>query len=96
MTTMGEAGSGRPAGELHVSSLLVQSRPERTRAIADKILAMSGADVPTQGEGRLVVTLVTGSERAILDAVEAIRELPGVLSAQLVFHRIERDEEAVG
>ena len=96
MTTMGDAGSGRPAGELHVSSLLVQSRPDRTGAVAEAIRAMPAADVPTEADGRLVVTLVTASERAILDAVEAIRELPGVLSAQLVFHLIERDEEAVG
>ena len=92
--TAPSAEAGRMSGELHVSSLLVRSRPERADALAEAILALPGAEVPTRHDGRLVVTLLTDSEAAILGAVDAIRNLPGVLSAELVFHRIEGDEEA--
>lgn len=86
--------NGPAAAELHVSSLLVQVRPERAGAVAEAIGLMAGAEVPGRDGGKLVVTLVTGTERAILAAIDEITALPGVLSAQLVYHAIEADEEA--
>lgn len=93
MTAMAGRVERLPDDELHVSSLLVRSRPERAADLALEIRALPGADVPARQGGRLVVTLLTESERGILDVVGAIRALPGVLSAELVFHRIERDQE---
>jgi nitrate reductase NapD len=80
--------------ELHVSSLVVQARPERADEVAQAIALMPAAEVPGREGGKLVVTLVTPGERAILDTIDAITALPGVLSAQLVYHAINADEEA--
>jgi nitrate reductase NapD len=37
----------------------------------------------------LVVTLEGSSQRAILDNIEAINALSGVLSASLIYHQVE-------
>ena len=79
-----------PAAELHISSLLVHAHPaalERVRATID---ALDGVDVHgASREGKIVVTLECASEGGITERLAAIREVPGVLSAVLVFHRIE-------
>ena len=76
--------------ELHVSSLAVHARPERLAPVCAGIGALEGAEVHlTTPAGKIVVTLETADERQVLDRVEAIRALPGVLTVALVFHRID-------
>jgi len=76
--------------ELHISSLAVQVRPERLSGACAAIAALDGAEVHhTTASGKVVVTLETADERQVLDRVEAIRILPGVLTVSLVFHRID-------
>lgn len=78
--------------ELHVSSLAVLARPERAAAVGAAIPALEGAEVHlTSPGGKIVVTLETENERQVLDRIEAIRALPGVLNVALVFHRIDTE-----
>ena len=85
------------ADELHISSLLVHARPaalERVRAAID---ALEGAQVHgASPEGKIVVTLEGASEGFVTDRLAAIRDLPGVLSAVLVFHQVEPLEATEG
>jgi nitrate reductase NapD len=78
------------APELHISSLAVQLRPERSTDICAAIAALDGAQVHhATASGKVVVTLETANERQVMDRVEAIRALTGVLTVALVFHRID-------
>jgi nitrate reductase NapD len=76
--------------ELHVSSCLVHARPERLDHVRRDLAALPGVDVhAASAAGKIVVTLETESEQGIVDRLGAMRDLPGVLSTVLVFHRVE-------
>jgi nitrate reductase NapAB chaperone NapD len=46
--------------------------------------------------GKIVVVLETAGDTAILERIEAIRGIAGVLSAELVFHQVVADPEPEG
>jgi nitrate reductase NapD len=76
--------------EIHISSLVVHSRPERAPAIADRLRGMDGVGVHGGvGAGKLVVTLETESEDEVVERLHGIQALEGVLAATLVFHHVE-------
>jgi nitrate reductase NapD len=76
--------------EIHISSLVVHSRPECARAVADRLRGMAGVGVHGGVEaGKLVVTLETASEDEIVERLAGIQALEGVLAATLVFHHFE-------
>jgi periplasmic nitrate reductase NapD len=76
--------------EVHISSLVVHSRPRQAAAVAAEMRRMPGVEVRGGVEtGKLIVTLETASEAEILDSLSAIQALDGVLAATLVFHHFE-------
>ena len=76
--------------EIHISSLVVHSRPGRARAVADRLGRMAGVGVHGGVEaGKLVVTLETASEGETVERLADIQALEGVLAAALVFHHSE-------
>ncbi|ABM01185.1 chaperone NapD [Shewanella amazonensis] len=80
--------------EYHVTSLVVHAAPSQANVISDAIDALPGAEVhATSPEGKLVVTLEGSTQRAILDNVEAINALNGVLSSSLIYHQSEQEQQ---
>ncbi len=76
--------------ELHISSLVVQVRPEALARVRDAVAALEGAEVHGHSPaGKLVVTLETVSEAATLERLTAINQLEGVFSAVLVYHHVD-------
>ena len=76
--------------EIHISSLVVHSRPERRHAIAAQLAGMDGIELHGGVEtGKLIVVLETATEQAVLERLNAIQSLDGVLAATLVFHHVE-------
>ena len=76
--------------ELHISSLLVHVRPTALAEVHTAVTALDGIEVHgSSPQGKIVVTLETASESGIVERLAALRKLPGVLSADLVFHRVE-------
>ena len=83
--------------ELHISSLVVHARPAAVATAQAAIAALEGVEVHGQsGQGKIVVTLETTSEGAIVERLAAIRDVAGVLSAVLVFHQVEPLEPSEG
>lgn len=79
---------------INISSLILGAEAARAVQVAQQIADLPGAEVHAVGDdGRMIVTLETDSERATVDAFEAIRQLPGVLSASLVYHQYETDPD---
>jgi nitrate reductase NapD len=79
-----------PTPSVHISSLVVHSRPEWARAIARQLRTLRGVDVHGGVEaGKLVVTLETATEAEIVAHLNAIQALDGVLAAALVYHHHE-------
>ena len=81
--------------ELHVSSLIVHVRPERLATVAAGIERLPGTEIHQRTEsGKLIVTLETATTGAVLDQITAIQDLPGVVSAALVYHQWEAANQA--
>ncbi|MCH1929615.1 chaperone NapD [Shewanella sp. A25] len=76
--------------EYHVTSLVVHAAPHALQQVEVSIAALKGCDIyAVTKEGKLVVTLEGHSQKAILDNVEAINALTGVLSASLIYHQVD-------
>ena len=76
--------------ELHISSLVVHSHPAHAAEVAARLGEMSGAEVRGGvAEGKLVVLIETANEAEIVERLNAIQLLDGVLAATLVFHHVE-------
>ena len=82
--------------EWHVSSLVVHARPEAVPAIRPIMAALPGVEIHAEAGGKLVLTLETESEQTIVDHLNRISLLDGVLAATLVFHHVEELTEAEG
>lgn len=75
---------------VHISSLVVHCRPPELDGLARAVAELPGAELAcSDPAGRAVVVLETPDERAIVAATDRLNRLPGVLSANLVFHRID-------
>ncbi|WP_201831437.1 chaperone NapD [Microvirga zambiensis] len=80
--------------ECHISSLVVHSRPERVASIIEGLGLIDGAEVHGGADtGKLIVTLETATESQVIERINAIQLLDGVLAATLVFHHFEPVQE---
>lgn len=80
---------------LHIASLLVHVRPELFEAVKANLCLLEGVELHQQSpQGKLVVVLETQHEQQILDRIEQINQLPGVLNAALVYHEVLSPEGA--
>jgi len=81
--------------EYHVTSLVVHAAPKAVSQVEINIRALTGADIhAVTDEGKFVVTLEGETQAAILDNVEAINALEGVLNTSLIYHQIDPIEES--
>lgn len=75
---------------VHISSLLIQIRPVQLASVKAVLETWPGLELHAADlSGRLIVTLETAGERAIVEFLDRIHSEPGVLSANLVYHHIE-------
>lgn len=80
--------------EVHISSLVVHVAPEHLGEIKAKIETYANAEIYGDSpEGKIVVVLETQNQGFITDTIDAINNLPNVLSTALVYHQIEADLE---
>ncbi|PVE20685.1 sorbose reductase [Microvirga sp. KLBC 81] len=76
--------------ERHISSLVVHSHPDKVPSIVEILGSIEGAEVHGGEEaGKLIVTLETETENQVVERINAIQLLDGVLAATLVFHHFE-------
>lgn len=81
--------------ECHISSLVVHARPELAADIGARIARLPGADVqPCDVAGKLIVVLETPGTTEIVERLNVIHDLPGVISAALIYHHWERIGDA--
>ncbi|WP_052384128.1 chaperone NapD [Litchfieldella xinjiangensis] len=79
---------------IHISSLVVQARPERVAAIAEYCRAAVGVEVHVADPGgKLVLVIEAGGQRETVDFIDALQGEPGVLSASMVYHHVESAQE---
>lgn len=78
----------------HVSSLAVHAAADQLEQVKSAIEAMEGTEVPGMSEaGKMVVVIEGDSKSSLADTYDAIKQLPGVLAATLVFHQMDEQCE---
>lgn len=81
------------AEELHVSSLIVHVNIEKIDNIRANINLLSGAEVITVSpEGKAIVVLEAPSQKVIMQAIDSINAVDGVINTGLVYHEFEKEE----
>lgn len=79
--------------ELHITSVIVQHRAEAAAALAAHVADMSPAlELAIPGEHRSIVLCEGESQHAIVERLDALRAIPGVLNVTLVYHHAEPRE----
>jgi nitrate reductase NapD len=74
---------------LHIASLVVLARPELLEAVKANLRLLDGVELHQESTaGKLVVVLETTHENQILQRIEQINNLPGVLNAALIYHEV--------
>ena len=76
--------------EVHIASCVAYARPEAAEAIAQAIAATGIAEIARRDDrGRLVLLIEGPSAARVLDAMDAIRALEGVLAVHLAYQHAE-------
>lgn len=78
-----------PAAEVHIAGILVQARRADCASVAEAVRALPGLEVPSVADGRLVVVAECANAAEIVDRIDHIRALPGVLNVALVYQHAE-------
>mgnify|MGYP003475276774 FL=1 len=82
---------------INISSVILGVLPADGAAVSKSLRELDGVEVHAVGEdGRMIVTIESGDEDNTSNTFEMIRQMPGVISAALVFHQYasDPDEEA--
>jgi nitrate reductase NapD len=79
---------------VNISSLILGVLPADADQVAAQLRLLAGVGVHAVAEdGRMIVSIETASEGATVEIFEEIRQMPGVLSASLVYHQYESDPD---
>ena len=75
---------------MKISGVLVKAYPENINTIEKVISQMDGVEVHGNNEdGRIVITVEQESANNISDTLVEIQDVPGVLSAAMIYHQFE-------
>ncbi len=79
---------------MNISGVIVRARPENIDAVRLRLDALDGVEVHgSNPDGRLVVTVEESSDRGMADSVVKMHDLPGVVSASMIYHHYEKDSD---
>ncbi len=75
---------------MNISGVLVRAFPENIDAVTQALLRLDGVEVHGANEdGRMVVTVERETERQFADLLVQMHDVPGVLSASMIYHQFE-------
>ncbi|OOF78816.1 chaperone NapD [Rodentibacter caecimuris] len=76
----------------HVVGLIVQGNPQKMAAIQTALLEIEHTEIPTFNEktGKLVVVMQSHDQHILLDNMESVNHIDGVINVSLIYH--EQDE----
>jgi nitrate reductase NapD len=80
------------------SGIVVRTQPARMADLVPELSALPGVRVHQEdpATGRLVLTLEATSVDEEIEGLRRIQRLPGVVSADLVYHRLREDNPDPG
>lgn len=80
---------------IQIASLIVHAQPALMAAVKANLRQLPGLELHQESPlGKLVVVLEAEHEAQILDTLDSIQNLPGVLNAVLVYHEVLEEQDA--
>ncbi|MGY0634776.1 chaperone NapD [Luteimonas sp. A478] len=79
--------------ELHIASLLIHHQVEASDAIRQLVDTSDGLEIALADHNRSVLLQESADTRGLMDNVDRLRDLPGVVSVNLVYHHVESRAE---
>lgn len=74
---------------INLVSMVMMTRPERLTGFKEKIASVDGAEIHVaSAEGKLVVTVEADDQRSLLQRIETLQNLDGLVSSNLVYHQV--------
>jgi nitrate reductase NapD len=80
-------------GEQHISSLVLLHRHEAMPAIKALVEAHAEIEIAVSGDCRCVILCETENQRTLMDYIDALQAVPGVLNVSLIYHHMESLDE---
>ena len=78
--------------ELHIASCVARVRPESMEVAIDCIEAAIGGVISARNAiGKVVIVIEGASTGALLDQMDRIRQIPGVLNVEMVYQHAEEE-----
>ena len=75
---------------MNISGVLVQAYPEKLINIEKILASMDGVEVHgNNNEGRIVITVEQENANQVSDTLVQIQDVPGVLSAAMIYHHFD-------
>ena len=75
---------------MNISGVLVKAYPENIVTIEKVLSSMEGVEVHGNNEdGRIVITVEQDNANQMSDTLVEIQQVPGVLSASMIYHHFE-------
>lgn len=75
--------------EIHITSFVVYMNPAKKEQVYQGLNAIAGLEVHAESpDGKLVVTLESSTNRAMLDQIDSINAVEGVINSALVYHEV--------
>lgn len=77
------------SGMLHIASFVVHHRIDAATSIDALLARLPETELALRDGGRSVLLCEGSDERSLVDRIEALRTLDGVISVSLVYHHAE-------
>ena len=75
---------------MNISGVVVRTYPENIESVTQKLTGFEGVEVHgSNSDGRMVVTIEQESVGEISDLLARMHDVPGVLSASMIYHQFE-------
>ena len=74
---------------MNISGVLVKAYPEKIVTIEKILATMNGVEVHGNKDGRIVITVEQASAGRVSDTMVEIQDVPGVLSAAMIYHQFD-------
>ncbi len=82
------------ASSMNISSIVVHAKPAELGPVRTLIERIPGVEIhAASDDGKLVVTIETGSDGETAGTFQRINALDGVMSAAMVYHQFESDPD---
>ena len=74
---------------VNLVSMVMMIRPERLAGFRQQIASVDGAEIHiASAEGKLVVTVEADDQRSLLQRIETLQNMEGLISSNLVYHQV--------